>query len=149
MRLCFLCFIVWSASLSVLSAGSSKPEFTLRFYLQAASKTGNNWVPYQIPDPPETIIVEKYGFLSEKYIVQATPLPDGTTMLQFDAIGSNILDTTTSSSPGKIMVIVCNNRAVFAPVIDKPMRQGRMIVPGLTPEEVAQLRAYIAKHLKG
>ncbi|MDD5262447.1 MAG: hypothetical protein PHD76_11435 [Methylacidiphilales bacterium] len=149
MRIKILAVAFWGVFLSAAIAGSSKPGFVLRFYLQSTTQTGSNWTLVEVPDPPQTIAIEKYGFLSEKYIDKATLLPDGTTLIQFDSIGVNVLNTTTSANIGKIMVVVCNNRVIYAPVIDQPLTQGRIMLPGIQPEELKQLREYIEKHKKG
>ena len=148
MRTALATLTLWVAFLAVAGAGGSKPPIVLRFHLQTMSQTGTNWTQVEVPDPPQMILVEKYSFLSEKYVTQATALPDGNTLIQFDSIGSNVLDTTTSSAPGKILVVICNSRVVYAPVIDQPLRQGRIIVPGITPEELKALKLYITKRSK-
>ena len=149
MRTVLAAFMLWVFSLSMAEAEGAKPPIVLRFYLQVMSQTGSNWMQVEVPDPPQPILIEKYSFLSEKYVTEATALPDGNTMIQFDPIGTNVLDTTTSGSTGKILVVICNSRVIYAPVIDQPLRQGRMIVPGITPEELKTLKEYIVKHRKG
>jgi len=143
-----LCLVLWEGS---LLAGGSKPAIVLRFHIQVSEHEqvdNNSVIRVFVPDPDEAVLIHKFASLSEKNVAQATALADGGTLIQFDSTGSTILDTDTTTNIGKILVVICNGRVIYAPIIDQPMRQGRMVLPGILPEEVKALQAYIVKRRK-
>jgi hypothetical protein len=138
-----------------LIAGSSKPPIFIRIHVEAPKGTPQNRVvPIALADgssqQPEIIQVSKFAILSESNIKGAMRLPGGGALLTFDATGSNALEVATSQNIGRTLVVICNGRVAYAPMIDVALRKGKMFVPrGITDEEFAILEKYIAKKNKG
>ncbi|MDR0533551.1 MAG: hypothetical protein LBH01_06305 [Verrucomicrobiales bacterium] len=130
-----------------LMAGSDKPAVVLRLHLQNLdSQDMSKVTPLSLKNPDQLIYVDKFAFLSEKYLYDAKQLQDGRVIIQFDNIGVSAMETTTSASLGKIMVVIFNGRVILAAVIDKPIRDGRLIVPDIGPEEFKQMELLIKKN---
>jgi preprotein translocase subunit SecD len=130
-----------------LMAGSDKPAVVLRLHLQNLdSQDMSKVTPLPLKNPDQLIYVDKFAFLSEKYLYDAKQLQDGRVIIQFDNIGVSAMETTTSASLGKIMVVIFNGRVILAAVIDKPIRDGRLIVPDISPEEFKQMELLIKKN---
>jgi preprotein translocase subunit SecD len=135
---------VWMQN--ALWAGADKPVVVLRLHLQNLDATDTaQVVPLPLRDPEQLIYVNKFAFLSEKYLHSARQLADGYVLVQFDNIGATALETTTSANLGKIMVVIFNGRIILAAIIDQPLREGRLLLPGITPEEFKQLELLIKK----
>jgi len=131
---------------SPLLAGSDKPAMVLRLHLQNTDTADmSKLVPVALKNPDQVINVDKFAFLSEKYLYDAKRLQDGRTIIQFDNIGVSAMETTTSANLGKIMVVLFNGRVILAAVIDKPLRDGRLILPDISDEEFKQMELFIKK----
>jgi hypothetical protein len=131
-----------------LTAGSSAPPIEIRFHVQAPEGTPEKRVvPIAVTNPNEVIKVDKYAFLTEKNVRSVMKLPDGGVLLEMDASGAKVLEAITSENTGRVMVVVCNRRVIYAPLIDVALRQGRMIVPrGINDAEIQSLKKYVAKN---
>jgi preprotein translocase subunit SecD len=146
MRLFILAVLGVTLMQSPLMAGSDKPAVVLRLHLQNLDTTDlSKVVPVALKNPDQLINVDKFAFLSEKYLYDAKQLQDGRVLVQFDNIGVSAMETTTSANLGKIMVVLFNGRVILAAVIDKPLRDGRLILPDISPEEFKQMEQLIKK----
>jgi len=130
-----------------LRAGSKPPEVTLRFHLQASpTMPKEQVVPVNLIDPPQAIAVRRLPELNEKHLEAIERLNDGRILVSLTTIGANLLDGATSSNMGFIMVVICNGRVVYAPVIDVPLRTGKIILPGgISDQEIMLFKQLIAR----
>lgn len=131
-------------------AGSSKPEFTLRFFMQAAKGTNPAQViALNVPNPDQIIPVNKFAVLTEKHVASMMKLPNGGTLVTLTDSGSKIMDTETSNNVGNVMVVLCNGRVIYAPEIDAPLRSGKiMLPPGLVDSDYQLFENYVKKREK-
>lgn len=141
-------FILLLVPLSMGWAGGSKPSITFRLHVQVVEKIGDGSqvIPLALTQPVQTITVARTPHLAETHLLSATPTPDGGMMIQTSSTGARLLEEATVSNPGKIMVILLNGQVVYAPIIDIPLRSGRLLIPGpIPPELVAGLQARITQ----
>jgi len=146
-----LIVVGWMSSAVQSHAGSKPPEATLRFHLQASpTMPPGQTVPVTLMDPPQRILVNKLPELNEKHLSAIERLPDGRVMVTFNTIGANLLDGATSTHMGAIMVVICDGRVVYAPVIDLPLRTGKIILPNaITDQEIMIFQQMIQRRSKG
>lgn len=130
-----------------LEAGSKPPEATLRFHLQASpGMPKEQIVAVSLIDPPQGVYVRRLPEMSEKHIESIQKTEDGRILVVFNSVGANLLEAATRSNMGAIMVVICNGRVVYAPVIDVPLASGRIILPGgISDQEIAAFQQMIAR----
>ncbi|MDX6765781.1 MAG: hypothetical protein SFU85_03220 [Candidatus Methylacidiphilales bacterium] len=121
---------------------------TFRIHVQVQSRTeaASQTLQISLTNPNQIIAVNRLAAFSENHLQSVLPTPDGGMMLQADSTGTRILEEMSSSNSGRIMVVLINGTVVYAPIIDMPLRSGRMLIPGpIPPEIVSGLQARIAK----
>jgi preprotein translocase subunit SecD len=129
---------LWLMMLCSLWAGAPKPTITFRIHVQMTENVGGSGPVIQVAlsNPPEVITVSRSPQLAETHLQSVLPTPDGGMMVQMTSTGARLLEEATLSNPGKIMVVLLNGSVVYSPVIDMPMRSGRLMVPGPIPPEL-------------
>lgn len=151
MRMIILALVLVALVADGLQAGAGRPQITFRIHLQRVEASGSDSqiLPIALTQPDQVINVGRYAELSENQVQSIVPTPDGGMMVLFTGTGAKILETVTSSNQGLILVVLLNGRVVYAPLIDMPLRSGRMLIPGpLDPVEVAALQQLIKKRDK-
>jgi len=151
MRVIFLALFLAGLAPIDLPAGASRPQITFRVHLQRAESSGSDSqiISIALTRPDQVIQVGRYAELGENQVASVMPTPDGGMMVLFNGTGTKLLETITSSNQGRIMVVLLNGRVVYAPLIDMPLRSGRLLLPGpLDPAEVAALQQLIEKRDK-
>jgi preprotein translocase subunit SecD len=134
-----------------LHAGSSRPQITFRVHVERGQSAGSSAQVMQIAltQPEQVITVGRYAELSETQVQSVLPTPDGGLMVLFNSTGTKILESATANNQGRVLVVFLNGRVVYAPLIDMPLRTGRILVPGpLDPAEVAALQQFLQKRDK-
>ncbi|HSI83169.1 MAG: hypothetical protein ACAI35_02425 [Candidatus Methylacidiphilales bacterium] len=132
------------SSLSPALAGSSPPKVVVRVHIQNMNKElKKQTFMVQLPDPPEQISVSTLPEASEKDVLNVTGKPTTNgfgAYIQFNRRGSVNLSATTAQNQGRILVVVINNRVVYAPVIDTVISNGILFIPdGISPKEMEAL----------
>lgn len=147
-----LCCLLAFAALSgqVLEAGSKPPEIAMRFHLQASpGMPKEQIVAVSLIDPPQGVYVRRLPEMTEKHLESVQKMEDGRILIVFNTVGANLLEAATRSNMGAIMVVICNGRVVYAPVIDVPLASGRIILPGgISDQEIAAFQKMIARKKK-
>ncbi|PTX94789.1 hypothetical protein DB346_22545 [Verrucomicrobia bacterium LW23] len=140
-----------------LCGGGSPPKIVVRVHTQNVAKEmkGNQTFMVQIPDPPEQISVMAIPEASEKDVlnVVAKPVSHGFgAYIQFNRRASVNISATTAQNQDRILVVVINNRVVYAPKIDTVISNGVIHIPeGITPKEMqalGELAKYNTKRAK-
>lgn len=127
-------------------AGSSPPPATLRVHVQTENQgaMGTQIVPVTLYNPNKQIMVRAQPELSERDVVKVESSPSDVAnamRITFSEHGRIVLNTFTMENQNRIMVVFLNGRVVYAPVIDKVVLDGTLIIPrGVVEEEVMQLR---------
>lgn len=118
---------------------AEKPPLLFRIHLQAPEGVkGMVTVPVNLFNPPETIAIRNIPEVSERDLLGAKLLADGTILVQLNDFGKTKLEVATSSGRGLILVVIVNGRVVYAPLIDVPLTQGKIALPSgsLLPQEI-------------
>lgn len=129
----------------VFVGSSEKPLPMLRFHVQTSQKFGKEKViPVTLIDPAARIFIGKYPDLSEKDIQSLEILDKGRVLVVFNEEGRRRLEEMTRANLEIIMVVICNGRVVYAPLIDMIISDGRFIVPeGISAQEARELNDVI------
>jgi preprotein translocase subunit SecD len=136
-----------------IQAATPKPKVTFRAHIETGAATG--LAPTQVQqvllfNPEQTIYVRAIPEISENDI--ETIEPQITTqgigaMITLNRRGRVSLSTATNENLGRILVFMLNGRVIYAPVIDMPITQGRLLIPrGFLPEEIEMLKKQIKKN---
>lgn len=126
-------------------AGAKRPTSSLRIYLQTVEvgAPGTQIMPILLLHPNKQIMVRAQPELSERDIekVESRESDIGVALrLILTEHGKTVLSAVTTESQGKILVVMLNGRVIYAPVIDKTIDDGVLIIPrGAMPEEIAPL----------
>ena len=121
---------------------AEKPPLLFRIHLQAPEGVkGMVTVPVNLFSPPETIAIRNIPEVSERDLLGAKLLADGTVLVQLNDFGKTKLEVATSSGRGLILVVIVNGRVVYAPLIDIPLTQGKIALPSgsLLPKEIESM----------
>lgn len=121
---------------------AEKPPLLFRIHLQAPEGVkGMVTVPVNLFNPPETIAIRNIPEVSERDLLGAKLLADGTILIQLSDFGKTKLEVATSSGRGLILVVIVNGRVVYAPLIDVPLTQGKIALPSgsLLPQEIESM----------
>jgi hypothetical protein len=131
-------------------AGGKKPQVVFRVHVEASKgMPPSQVVPVTLRNPDQSIVVKRIPELTEITLTDVVMLPDGKVMFELNSIGKAALDAATRTNMGAIMVVLLNGRVVYAPLIDVPLPDGRLIIPpGISAEEVAYIKKYIEKRKK-
>lgn len=130
-------------------AGGSKPQITFRIHVEQGGGGASQTIQVALTNPDQFVTIGRFAELSENHVQSVLPTPDGGMLVAFNSTGARILENVTSTQMGRIMVVFLNGRAVYAPVIDLPIRSGKLLVPGpLLPEDVAALQQLLARRAK-
>lgn len=110
--------------------------------MQGAPGTQN--LPVTLTNPPKQIMIRAQPELSERDIVKVESAPSDSggvaLRLTLSEHGKIVLNTLTTQCQGQVMVVFLNGRVVYAPVIDKIIGDGILIIPGaVAPDEVPLL----------
>lgn len=101
-------------------------------------------IPVQLQNPRSMIFVSITPDLSEADMAKIEPLPEGKTLILFNEFGTRKLAALTQANMESILVIVCNGRVVYTPLIDTVISNGRLLIPdGIAPAEVEELNGLI------
>lgn len=133
-------------------AGGSKPDVYMRFHMQLPPNLPpEEGVPIALTDPEQLISVSRIPEATDKDFADIQKLPDGRVLVTWNSTGQVLMETSTSGNMGKILVVICNGRVVYAPMIDVPLRGTHFMIPAnrITDEEVAAVQALIRKRAKG
>ncbi|PAW77120.1 MAG: hypothetical protein B9S32_12630 [Verrucomicrobia bacterium Tous-C9LFEB] len=127
-------------------AGSKPPQSTFRVHVQTVEQgaPGTQILPVSLLNPPKQIMIRAQPELSERDIlkVESAPTESGGVALRLTLSehGSTVLNAVTTDNQGRILVFFVNGRVVYAPVIDKIINDGIVIIPGaVAAEEVKPL----------
>lgn len=129
-------------------AGASKPVMTFRVHVQVKEDTkgGGAVLPIALSNPQQIITVGRVPKISENHLQSVIATPDGGMMVQTSNTGARLLEEATISNPNQIMVVLLNGQVVYSPVIDIPLRSGRLLIPGpIPPELITALQARIVE----
>lgn len=132
-------------------AGKTPPKSTLRIHVQTENQgaMGTQIVPVTLYNPTKQIVVRAQPELSERDIatLESSPADVASAMrITFNDHGRIVLNTVTMENQGKILVVFLNGRVVYAPIIDKVVTDGTLIIPrGVVEEEVTTLREQVKK----
>ena len=129
------------------SKRQKKELSTIRFHLEAYGDTTDRAELVSIlRASPVPVNVVKEPFLDERDVLKATLVESGGgfyMQIQFDEHGTLVLDTTTSSSKGKRIAIMCEStdrRWLAAPVILRRITTGVLtFTPDATREEAVRI----------
>lgn len=156
MRNIFLRFFSTALLLGLAStvcfAGASRPKTMLRVHVQTTVQgaPGTQSLPVTIINPTRQIMVRALPEVTERDIdrVESTEADSGLALrITFNEHGRTVLNTVTLENQGKIMVVFLNGRAIYAPVIDKVIADGVLIIPrGVAPEEVPLLQDQVKEN---
>jgi hypothetical protein len=132
------------------TAGSKKPQVVFRVHVEASKgMPATQVVPITLRNPDQNISVKRIPELTEITLTDVVMLPDGKVMFELNSTGKAALDAATRTSMGAVMVVLLNGRVVYAPLIDVPLPDGRLIIPpGISVEEVTFIKKYIEKRKK-
>jgi len=116
-------------------AGASKPTMTFRIHIQVKEDTKGEGavLPIALSSPQQIITVSRVPKISENHLQSVIATPDGGMMVQTSTTGARLLEEATLSNPNQIMVVLLNGQVVYSPVIDIPLRSGRLLIPGPIP----------------
>lgn len=104
-------------------------------------------VPVTLADPPQVVYVRKHPDLSERDIEKAQMIDGGRVLLTFTRSAKPRLESLTRASVGGVLVVVFNNRVVYAPVIDVALTEGKFVIPSnVSPQEVDALNSWLQQH---
>lgn len=127
-------------------AGSKPPKSTFRLHVQTVEQgaPGTQILPITLVNPPKQIMIRAQPELSERDVVkvESAPASDGGVALRLTLSehGRIVLGAVTTDNQGRILVFFLNGRVVYAPVIDRSINDGMLIIPsGVAPEEVKPL----------
>lgn len=129
-------------------AGASKPTMTFRIHIQVKEDTKGEGavLPIALANPQQIITVSRTPKISENHLQSVIATPDGGMMVQTTTTGARLLEEATISNPNQIMVVLLNGQVVYSPVIDIPLRSGRLLIPGpIPPELITALQARIVE----
>lgn len=129
-------------------AGASKPTMTFRVHVQVKEDTKGQGavLPIALSNPQQIITVGRVPKISENHLQSVIATPDGGMMVQTSNTGARLLEEATISNPNQIMVVLLNGQVVYSPVIDIPLRSGRLLIPGpIPPELITALQARIVE----
>ncbi len=136
-------------------AGSKPPQSTFRVHVQTVEQgaPGTQILPVTLLNPPKQIMVRAQPELSERDVVkiESAPAESGGVALRLTLSehGSIVINAVTTDNQGRILVFFLNGRVVYAPVIDKTISDGVLIIPGaVAPEEVKPLEEAAKKARK-
>jgi preprotein translocase subunit SecD len=154
MKFCLVVLLAWTVFLlfpGALEAGGNRPQITFRIHVQRDQAVGSDSQIIQVvlSQPEQVITVGRYAEINENQVKSVLPTPDGGMMVTFNGTGTKLLETVTSTNQGRIMVVFLNGRVIYAPLIDLPIRSGRLLLPGpLDPLEVQALQSLLLKQSK-
>ena len=124
--------------LALMLMGSG-PQPTLSFRIHTELTTVSapgQAVPVTLFNPDQEIHISRFADLTENHVADVQRMPGGGVLVLFKQEGASLLDVATTNNQGRIMVVMVNGRVLYAPVIDAPLRKGRMMLPpGITDEE--------------
>lgn len=136
-------------------AGSKPPQSTFRVHVQTVEQgaPGTQILPVTLLNPPKQIMVRAQPELSERDIIkiESAPTESGGVALRLTLSehGSTVLSAVTTDNQGRVLVFFLNGRVVYAPVIDKIVNDGIVIIPGaVAAEEVKPLEEAVKKARK-
>lgn len=135
-------------------AGSDPPKSTFRVHVQTVVQgaPGTQVLAVTLINPTKQIMVRAQPELSERDImsVESAPADSGVALkLTLSEHGRFVLSTLTTENQGKVLVVFLNGRVVYAPIIDRIIGDGFLIIPrGVAPEEVTPLEEAAKKARK-
>lgn len=126
----------------IFVGGSEMPPPMLRFHVQASPKLGKEKVvPVTLVDPAAMIYIRKYPDLSERDIQSLDMLDKGRVLVTFNEAGRLRFEEMTRANSEIIMVVICNGRVIYAPLIDTVIGDGKLLLPkGISEDEIKELR---------
>lgn len=117
-------------------AGGSKPKSVIRIHMEEVATNNTNQVfPVQLSKPAKQILVKRFADLTENHVESMGRVQGGQVLVRFNSTGKNILEAITSQNLGRIMVVLFNNRIVYSPRIDVPLRNGMLLLPPVIFDE--------------
>jgi hypothetical protein len=134
-----------------VQAGGSKPVSYMRFHLQLPPNVPpEGGVPVALTDPEQLISVNKLPEATDKDFAAINKLPDGRLVITWTTSGQVKMETSTSGNLGKILVVICNGRVIYAPMIDVPLRGTQFVLPPgrVSDQELALLQEQIRKRAR-
>src|ERR1043165_7270136 len=120
--LLILATVLVSAPTTAL-AGGSPPKIVVRVHVENVAKElkGRQTFMVQLPDPPEALSVVATPEASERDVINVVGKPTSNgygAYIYFNRKAAVNLSATTAQNAGRVLVVVINNRVVYAPVID-------------------------------
>ncbi len=127
-------------------AAAKKPQQTMvRFHLQGNPVEGDPFVMEVKLADGRGVFIKRIPEVSERDVeaIYPFPAPDGSMGCAFklDVHGRIALETFSLKDRGKVLVCLLNGRVVTAMLIDKPIKDGVIMMPsGLFDQEIAMLQ---------
>jgi hypothetical protein len=147
MRLPALILAIVSTAAPLAEAGSKKPALpAIRLHGEGNPTDGDSFSSeIQLTNPPKKIFMRKVPVVNEQDFKAFFPFPgnDGLSGAYFllDAHGTNKLHQFSTEDRGRIAVVLVNGRVAAALLVDKPVNDGILMVPGgIAPEEILALQ---------
>jgi hypothetical protein len=138
--------VVLCAVAPLLGMAKKKPEVTIRFHLERTTRDGDVFTsPIVVGNPPRTIYIGKMPEISERDVKAIWPVaaPDGSSgcALKLDPQGRLRLSSVSTEFRGALLVAFVNGRKVGELLVDKPVQDGVITIPGgITPAEMELFR---------
>jgi preprotein translocase subunit SecD len=128
-------------------AGHSPPQVLLRVFVQTTGDGMADTQAHEITIPPdnETILIRAMPETNESEITDVQVDPAGRTHVFFDHTGTVDLDAVTAQNQGRILVVTLDGYIIYAPVIDREISNGELIIPHPIPPQIIQLLQKLAK----
>ena len=130
---------------SLTISGARKPSFAISFHLEGIQFEGPKMVqPIRLGNPPKTHFFRRVPELTQRHIKGYYPFPanDGASYgvaFKLNKSGSDALAVISTVNQGKKLLTVVDGEPVDTTVLDKPIRDGHIVVwGGLTKSDLAK-----------
>lgn len=135
---------------------AEKPQTTFRVHVETEAEGVSTTLafPVTVFDPEETIYVKNPPELSERDVanVQFKPAANGVGMAMKIILtehGKDVFQRVTLENVGRVLVVFLNSRIVYAPEIDRMVKDGVLVIPsGVSLAESEQIKKDIELMLK-
>ncbi len=128
-----------------VAAAKKPPQGMVRFHLQGNPVEGSPFVQEVRLADGRGVFIKSIPEISERDIeaVYPFPAPDGSMGCAFklDPHGRIALETFSLNDRGKVVVCMLNGRVVTAMLIDRPIKDGVIMMPsGLSQQEIEMIQ---------
>ncbi len=139
-----------AAATVLFTAGAPKgPPMVFRIHAETGSQTTEPFAfVTAVGNPPVEVRVEKMPLVTEREVIAFYPFVSASggygTYFQLDKHGSNSVEQVSSSNQNRFLVAFFNGRPISRLRIDRPVRDGVVIVPdGILPEEIHHMGQHL------